>query len=384
MNNRRPTDLGRVVRRFFEEYLPNLRGLSTHTIKSYRDALVLFLCFASSDARCPIERLDITDLDRERVMRFLAHLEAVRRNSIATRNARLAALHTFARFLATERPEHLATLQAVLGIPFKRGAREAPIAEALPDRVQGDTANMNVFSVQGRSPAGRSVTSLFFLAGGLGAMRGLDGRDATPSPSNMTVVPTEVWENLTGIAVERRSLLPDSGEPGEWRGGASQEVVFRNDTPELLDLALMGQRTRFAAKGFFGGGDGGLRVYLRDGTPVDPKGRHLLAPGERIVMREAGGGGYGDPRRRDPAHVLADVRAGRVSVEGVRRDYGVEVDVARGGGAPRGLSRPRVALLDDRGALERVPPPEPRAVVDRARDALGERLPTGGARVCLG
>ena len=100
MSNRKPTDLGRVVRRFSEEYLPNLRGLSTHTIKSYRDALVLFLRFASSDARRPIERLDIADLDRERVMRFLGHLETVRRNSIATRNARLAALHTFARFLA--------------------------------------------------------------------------------------------------------------------------------------------------------------------------------------------------------------------------------------------------------------------------------------------
>ena len=70
-------------------------------------------------------------------------------------------------------------------VPLLMGA----FAEALPDRVQGDTAMMNVFSVQGRSPAGRSVTSLFFLAGGLGAMRGLDGRDATPSPSNMTVVP---------------------------------------------------------------------------------------------------------------------------------------------------------------------------------------------------
>ena len=117
----------RLIRSFFEEYLPHLRGLSTHTIKSYRDALVLFLRFASSDADCPIERLDIADLDRERAMRFLAYLETGRRNSIATRNARLAALHTFARFLAAERPEHLATLQAILAIPFKRGARDGPI-----------------------------------------------------------------------------------------------------------------------------------------------------------------------------------------------------------------------------------------------------------------
>ena len=127
MTRRKPNDLGRLIGRFFEQYLPHLRGLSTHTIKSYRDALVLFLRFASEDAKRPVERLDIGDLDRERVMRFLDHIETVRGNGVATRNARLAALHTFARFLAAERPEHLEMLQAVLGIPFKRGAREAPI-----------------------------------------------------------------------------------------------------------------------------------------------------------------------------------------------------------------------------------------------------------------
>ena len=127
MNTRRSTELGRLVRRFFEEYLPHQRGLSSHTIKSYRDACVLFLRFASSDAGRPIERLGIADLDRNRVMAFLVHLETERRNGIATRNARLAALHTFARFLAWERPEHMAALQAILGIPFKRGARDAPI-----------------------------------------------------------------------------------------------------------------------------------------------------------------------------------------------------------------------------------------------------------------
>lgn len=127
MSAGKPTEFGRAVRRFFEEYLPHLRGMSTHTIRSYRDALVLFLRFASTDAQRPIERLQIADLDHERVMRFLKHLESVRRNGIATRNARLAALHTFARFLAAEHPEYLATLQSVLAIPFKRGAREAPI-----------------------------------------------------------------------------------------------------------------------------------------------------------------------------------------------------------------------------------------------------------------
>ena len=69
------------------------------------------------------ERLCITD--RDRALRFVNHLEARGGNGVATRNARLAALHTFARFLAAERPETLAMLQAVLGISFKRGPRGA-------------------------------------------------------------------------------------------------------------------------------------------------------------------------------------------------------------------------------------------------------------------
>jgi integrase/recombinase XerD len=127
MTTRPQTALGRAVRRFFEEYLPGLRGMSAHTIHSYRDTLVLFLRFTATEARCKIERLDLVHVAADRVLAFLKHLEEVRHNGIATRNARLAALHTFARFLCSERPDYLAPLQAVLAIPFKRGAREQPI-----------------------------------------------------------------------------------------------------------------------------------------------------------------------------------------------------------------------------------------------------------------
>jgi integrase/recombinase XerD len=121
------TSLGHDLVQFFEDYLPGQRGLSPHTIRSYRDALVLLLQFASRDANCPIERLDIADLTVERVTRFLAFLETDRHNSIATRNARLGAIHVFARFIAANRPEFLGSLQRIIGTPFKRGMREAPI-----------------------------------------------------------------------------------------------------------------------------------------------------------------------------------------------------------------------------------------------------------------
>ncbi|NQD96324.1 site-specific integrase, partial [Pseudomonas sp. CrR25] len=107
-----------------------------HTIRSYRDALVLFLRFMSSHNSRRLEDLSLDVFTAEHVAQFLTFLEADHHNGIATRNARLAALHTFARFLVSESPEHLAQLQRVLGLPFKRGGRNAPIEYIEPAEVE--------------------------------------------------------------------------------------------------------------------------------------------------------------------------------------------------------------------------------------------------------
>lgn len=122
-----PTDLGRDLVRFFEDFLSGQRGLSLHTVRSYRDTLLLLLQFVSQDARRPVDKLEIKDLNAERITRFLSFLEVERGNGIATRNARLGALHVFARYLAMHHPEHLGLLQGVIGLPFKRGSHEMPI-----------------------------------------------------------------------------------------------------------------------------------------------------------------------------------------------------------------------------------------------------------------
>lgn len=111
MKPRKPTELGRCLLRFFQDYLPTLRGVSVHTIRSYRDAVVLLLQFTARESRRPIETLDLSDLNADHVKRFLKYLESERGNSIATRNARLAAIHAFARFVIAEHPEHLAPFQ---------------------------------------------------------------------------------------------------------------------------------------------------------------------------------------------------------------------------------------------------------------------------------
>lgn len=127
MKSYQKSGLARSITRYFQEYLPTLRGMSRRTIQTYRDGMIVFLRFSSHDCGRPIDTLEIGDMTADRVARFLAFLEVERKNGIVTRNARLAALHTFARFLLAENPEFLLPLQQVLGIPFKRGAKAAPV-----------------------------------------------------------------------------------------------------------------------------------------------------------------------------------------------------------------------------------------------------------------
>jgi integrase/recombinase XerD len=164
MRSPRPNELGKSIERFFREYLPTLRGTSRHTIRNYRDAIVLFLRFTSSQRAKAIEALDLADFTAQQVRDFLAFLEAERHNGVATRNARLAALHTFARFLATEQPDHLAELQRVLGVPFKRGARNEPIEYLEPQEVEA-----LLKSIDRSTPSGKRDYALFALMLNTGA-----------------------------------------------------------------------------------------------------------------------------------------------------------------------------------------------------------------------
>ena len=200
------------------------------------------------------------------------------------------------------------------------------LADAAPERVQADCGNMNLLTVQGRHRDGREVSTIYFAAGGFGALSGHDGRETMPGPSNMAVVPVEVWETLTSTTIESKRLLTDSGGPGKARGGLGQEVVIRNDSGNLFTVLCMANRTEFAALGFAGGKPGGRRELRINGQVVDPKGRLPLAPGDRITMLEAGGGGYGDPRERDRERVRSDLANGFVSVEAARSVYGFDIE----------------------------------------------------------
>ena len=201
----------------------------------------------------------------------------------------------------------------------------AALADAIPDRVQADCGMMNHLNVQGTHRNGRSVAGLYYASGGFGALDGMDGAPVTPSPSNMTAPPVEVWENLTSMTVEKKRLLTDSGGPGKYRGGLGQEIVVKNDSGHDMTVACLAARTEYPALGMHGGGSGSLRQYLINDETVHPKGRYVLHPGDVITMIEPGGGGFGDPGQRERDDVVRDIREGAVSREAAARDYGVDV-----------------------------------------------------------
>lgn len=115
--------LAPTLQAFFTDRLQRQRHASPHTIAAYRDALRLLLLFAQQRTGKQPSRLDLNDLDAPLIGAFLDHLEHERGNSVRTRNARLAAIHSLYRFAALHHPEHADVIQRVLAMPPKRSDR---------------------------------------------------------------------------------------------------------------------------------------------------------------------------------------------------------------------------------------------------------------------
>jgi site-specific recombinase XerD len=114
------TLLGSWVRRFLLEHLAAERGLARNTQRSYRDTLTLLLPFVTAKLKKPVDRLNVTDISGDVVRLFLTDLETSRQCGIATRNQRLAAIHSLAHFIGDHSPEHIDWCSQVRAIPFKK------------------------------------------------------------------------------------------------------------------------------------------------------------------------------------------------------------------------------------------------------------------------
>ena len=115
-----PANLAGLLEAFFTDRLMRQREASSHTIASYRDTFRLFLGFAQEHLNKTPSKLTLEDLDAPFLGAFLDHLEKDRGNSPRSRNARLAAVHSFFQYAALHEPNHSALIQRVLAMPSKR------------------------------------------------------------------------------------------------------------------------------------------------------------------------------------------------------------------------------------------------------------------------
>ena len=149
MRKHYPNALARALREFFSSYLPRLRGLSPHTLLSYRDTLVLLLRFLASTKGIDPARLDLEDIHPEAVIAFLHYLETTRHNKSSTRNVRLAAIHAFFRHVAAQFPDQLEPAQRILSIPLKR-AETAPVDYLEHEEIRAVLASVDRATTDGR------------------------------------------------------------------------------------------------------------------------------------------------------------------------------------------------------------------------------------------
>ncbi len=115
--------IGPLIQVFFTEHLRHHKAVSPRTISAYRDTFRLLLRFVNDSTGTPPSVLCIDHLDAPTILRFLDHLERDRNNTVRSRNARLAAIRSFFRFVALREPTALAVATRVLAIPAKRTER---------------------------------------------------------------------------------------------------------------------------------------------------------------------------------------------------------------------------------------------------------------------
>ena len=200
------------------------------------------------------------------------------------------------------------------------------LAAALPDGAIADCgAPRPSARINGLNPrTGKVVTAPVFVPGGFGARAEIDGLPCVSFPTNGSTVPIEMLEGESALLFEAKEMIVDSGGAGRRRGGLGQRVTFVATADEQRASVVV-QRLKSAPQGVFGGNDGALARVLINGVDLQsPTGRVVLARGDRITIESPGGGGYGDPRKREHALVADDLLDGYISMASAENVYGYD------------------------------------------------------------
>ncbi len=116
----KPTDFAKYLTEFLSVYLPTQKNVSKNTIRSYRDTFKLLIRYCQEVKKIPVEKITLKCLSSQWLIDFFQWLETDRKCSISTRNQRLAAIHSFFRYIQTEEPAGIFNFQKIIAIPIKK------------------------------------------------------------------------------------------------------------------------------------------------------------------------------------------------------------------------------------------------------------------------
>jgi N-methylhydantoinase B len=211
-------------------------------------------------------------------------------------------------FLGVSAPRPVAgyteTILRMIGVVF--GA----LAKADPSRATAAPfGTINALSIAGHRPDGQRWVMFSFFGGGLGGNPASDGLNHANNPiSTATIPPAEVMEASYPVMFTQWALRPDSAGDGEHRGGFGAIYEIEVLSEGGADVALLGERGRFAPFGVNGGGPAALNRFqwqTEEGWREPPMTSKVtgvrLKQGQRVRLETPGGGGWGDPAKRDAA-----------------------------------------------------------------------------------
>lgn len=188
------------------------------------------------------------------------------------------------------------------------------LGQVVPERVMAACGSpMWGMNQSGVNAQGKPYANMFFYNGGMGAnMRG-DGISCLSWPSNVSSTAIEITEHIAPLRVHHKRLRTDSGGPGRHRGGLGQEIALESRSETPIAVSFLAERTIFPAFGIEGGKAGAPGVLHINGEKVDPKKQYVLSRGDTVILATPGGGGHGDPEKRDRLARERDIKAGYTS-----------------------------------------------------------------------
>ncbi len=198
------------------------------------------------------------------------------------------------------------------------------LAQAAPDKVfaASDGGNTGI-SIGGYDSERRPYIYVDFACGTWGGRPFADGLEGNANMfANMASHSVETTEAEQPIQILRYDLVADRMGAGKFRGGAPYRREYRFLEREAV-LQVRADRMAFRPYGLAGGAPGAPGSNRLNGEPVASKITRTIHAGDTFLHELAGGGGWGDPLDRDPAHVARDIRDDLLSPEAARRDYGV-------------------------------------------------------------